>query len=140
MSNNPVELKVPSVGESVTEVEIGHWLKQPGDSVRQDETVVILETDKATVEIPAPVSGRLTEALRQKGDRVQVGDLLGRIDPAETGPPSSADSSPAPSKSLSTATKPFSSPSPPHQPPTAQTQSQRRVMPAAARAMPTSTQ
>jgi 2-oxoglutarate dehydrogenase E2 component (dihydrolipoamide succinyltransferase) len=139
MSNNSVELKVPSVGESVTEVEIGDWLKQPGDSVSQDETVVILETDKATVEIPAPVSGRLAEALRQKGDRVQVGDLLGRIDPGETGTPSSPHSSPAPSASQSTATEPPSPPSPPKQDPAAPTQSsnqsQRRVMPAAARLM-----
>jgi 2-oxoglutarate dehydrogenase E2 component (dihydrolipoamide succinyltransferase) len=80
MNNVTVELKVPSVGESVTEVEIAEWLKQEGDLVRQDESVVVLETDKATVEVPSPVTGRLAKALRSKGDRVQVGDVLGHVE------------------------------------------------------------
>ena len=54
----PVELVVPSVGESITEVEIGDWLKHPGESVNQDEPVVVIETEKVTVELPAPASGR----------------------------------------------------------------------------------
>ena len=50
-----VELRVPSVGESITEVQIGDWLKQVGDSVQTDEILVMIETDKVTVELPAPV-------------------------------------------------------------------------------------
>ncbi len=91
MSNPTVDLKVPSVGESVSEVEIGEWLKHEGDLVRQDESVVVLETDKATMEIPSPVNGRLASMLRKKGDRVQIGDVLGRIEPGEFAmPPANA--------------------------------------------------
>ena len=52
----PVELIVPSVGESITEVEIGDWLKKQGEVVSQDEPVVVIETDKVSVELPAPVA------------------------------------------------------------------------------------
>ena len=70
----PVELKVPSVGESVTEVEIGEWLKSVGDPVKQDDIVVMLETDKVTVELPAPVNGTISKILVKKGDSARVGD------------------------------------------------------------------
>ncbi|MCA9598301.1 MAG: dihydrolipoamide succinyltransferase, partial [Myxococcales bacterium] len=53
----PVELKVPSVGESITEVMIGEWLKSEGDRVERDETICMIETDKVTVELPAPTAG-----------------------------------------------------------------------------------
>ena len=56
-----VELKVPPVGESITEVQIGTWLKREGDAVQRDEVVVMIETDKVTVELPAPVSGVLKQ-------------------------------------------------------------------------------
>ena len=62
-----IELKVPEVGESITEVEIGGWLKAAGQSVQKDEPVVTLESEKATVELPAPESGTLLELLKQKG-------------------------------------------------------------------------
>ena len=61
-----IELKVPAVGESITEVEIGGWLKNKGDSVRKDEPVVALESEKATVELPAPESGTLVQVLKQQ--------------------------------------------------------------------------
>jgi len=80
MNASTLELKVPSVGESVTEVEVGDWLKQPGDAVAQDETLVVLETDKATVEVPSPAAGRLASIARQSGERVKVGDLLGTVE------------------------------------------------------------
>jgi 2-oxoglutarate dehydrogenase E2 component (dihydrolipoamide succinyltransferase) len=80
MNASTLELKVPSVGESVTEVEVGDWIKQPGDSVTKDETLVVLETDKATVEVPSPVAGRLASIARQSGERVKVGDLLGTVE------------------------------------------------------------
>ena len=87
MSNATVELKVPSVGESVTEVEIAEWLKNEGDPVRKDESVLVLETDKATVEVPSPVTGRLAKVLKKKGDRVQVGEVLGHVEAGEFAAP-----------------------------------------------------
>ena len=77
----PVELVVPSVGESITQVEIGDWLKTPGESVSQDEPVVVIETDKVTVELPAPISGTITETLKRKGDKATVGDVIGYMEP-----------------------------------------------------------
>ncbi len=120
MSNPTVELKVPSVGESVTEVEIGEWLKREGDLVRQDESVVVLETDKATMEVPSPVNGRLAGVLRKKGDRVQIGDVLARIEPGE---------STAPTPGVAEAAQPAAVP--------AHEEGAARVMPAAARLMAT---
>ena len=83
MSSTTVELKVPSVGESVTEVEIAEWLKREGDTVGKDENVLVLETDKATLEVPSPVAGRLTKVVKKKGDRVLVGELLGEIEASD---------------------------------------------------------
>src|SRR5215471_812811 len=77
----PVELIVPSVGESITQVEIGDWLKTPGEAVRQDEPVVVIETDKVTVELPAPTSGTITEMLKKKGEKAAVGDVIGYMEP-----------------------------------------------------------
>jgi 2-oxoglutarate dehydrogenase E2 component (dihydrolipoamide succinyltransferase) len=86
----PVELKVPSVGESISEVQIGDWLKNVGDSVSQDDIVVTLETDKVTVELPAPVSGTITKILVKKGDTAHVGDIVGYLEegaaPAKSAP------------------------------------------------------
>jgi 2-oxoglutarate dehydrogenase E2 component (dihydrolipoamide succinyltransferase) len=76
----PVELKVPSVGESITEVEIGDWLKKEGDSVNRDEPVVVIETEKATLEISSPVSGRVTQSLKKKGDKASIGEVIGYIE------------------------------------------------------------
>src|SRR5215471_185601 len=76
----PVELIVPSVGESITQVEIGDWLKTPGEAVRQDEPVVVIETDKVTVELPAPASGTITQMLKQKGEKAAVGDVIGYME------------------------------------------------------------
>ena len=59
----PLELKVPSVGESITEVQIGAWLKRVGEPVRKDESLVEIESDKATAELPAPADGVLTQVL-----------------------------------------------------------------------------
>ena len=77
----PVELVVPSVGESITEVEIGDWLKNPGEQIHQDEPVVVIETEKVTVELPAPASGTLTTMLKHKGDKATVGDVIGYMEP-----------------------------------------------------------
>ena len=75
-----IELKVPSVGESITEVSIGSWLKSEGDRVEQDEPVVELESEKATFEAPAPASGVLVKILKQAGETAQVGEVIGQIE------------------------------------------------------------
>jgi 2-oxoglutarate dehydrogenase E2 component (dihydrolipoamide succinyltransferase) len=71
-----IELKVPAIGESISEVEIGEWLKQKGEAVRKDEPVVSLESEKATVELPSPEAGTLTQILKQKGDVAKVGETI----------------------------------------------------------------
>jgi 2-oxoglutarate dehydrogenase E2 component (dihydrolipoamide succinyltransferase) len=76
----PVELVVPSVGESITEVEIGDWLKKQGEVVNQDDPVVVIETEKVTVELPAPASGTIASVLKNKGDKASVGDVIGYIE------------------------------------------------------------
>src|SRR6476619_687917 len=77
-----IELKIPEVGESVREVQIGRWLKHEGDPVAQDENVVELETDKASMELPAPSAGVLGKILKQEGDMVAVGEGVGLIEPS----------------------------------------------------------
>jgi 2-oxoglutarate dehydrogenase E2 component (dihydrolipoamide succinyltransferase) len=76
----PLELKVPSVGESITEVEISEWHKAEGESVKRDEVVAILETEKVTVELPAPGTGVITKILKKKGETAQVGDVIGYME------------------------------------------------------------
>ena len=73
------EIKVPSLGESVTEATVAKWLKAPGEAVRADEPLVELETDKVTVEVPAPAAGVLAEVAAPVGATVEVGALLGLI-------------------------------------------------------------
>ena len=75
-----IEVKVPEVGESITEVEIGDWLKVVGQSVEQDEDLVVIETDKATVEILAPQAGRLSKILKSSGETAQVGEVIGHLE------------------------------------------------------------
>jgi 2-oxoglutarate dehydrogenase E2 component (dihydrolipoamide succinyltransferase) len=73
------EIRVPTLGESVTEATIGKWFKQPGDPVAVDEPLVELETDKVTIEVPAPAAGTLAEISAQNGETVAVGAILGQI-------------------------------------------------------------
>ncbi|HZV02117.1 MAG TPA: 2-oxoglutarate dehydrogenase complex dihydrolipoyllysine-residue succinyltransferase [Planctomycetota bacterium] len=77
-----VDLKVPSLGESVREASIEKWLKKEGDFVKRDEPVVSLESDKANVEVPAPVGGILKQVLKTAGAKVAIGEVLARIEPA----------------------------------------------------------
>jgi len=76
-----IELKVPAIGESITEVEIGDWLKSEGDLVEKDQPVVALESEKATVELPAPESGTLTRLLKKKGEVAKVGEVIAYLEP-----------------------------------------------------------
>ncbi len=105
------EIRVPTLGESVTEATIGKWFKQRGDVVAADEPLVELETEKVTVEVPAPAAGILSEIVAKDGETVSVGALLGQISQGEGGkvapakpaeiakaaPPPKAAAAPAPS-------------------------------------------
>jgi 2-oxoglutarate dehydrogenase E2 component (dihydrolipoamide succinyltransferase) len=79
------EIRVPQLGESVTEATIGKWFKAQGDAVKVDEPLVELETDKVTVEVPAPAGGVLASIAAQPGQTVNVGALLGAIEEGATG-------------------------------------------------------
>jgi 2-oxoglutarate dehydrogenase E2 component (dihydrolipoamide succinyltransferase) len=91
------DIRVPTLGESVTEATIGKWFKQPGDAVAVDEPLVELETDKVTIEVPAPTAGVLSEIAAKNGDTVAVGALLGAITPGAGGAaaPAAAPAAPA---------------------------------------------
>src|SRR6516164_544052 len=73
------EIRVPTLGESVTEATIGRWFKKTGEAVAVDEPLVELETDKVTIEVPSPSAGVLGEIAAKDGDTVAVGALLGMI-------------------------------------------------------------
>ncbi|MEL7088779.1 MAG: 2-oxo acid dehydrogenase subunit E2 [Planctomycetota bacterium] len=101
----PTELIVPEVGESITEVEIGQWLKNEGDAVGKDDPLVEIETDKVTLELPAPADGAIVKITHPQGTPAKVGDVIGTF---EEGAPGSGASdggklekaeAPAPSKS-----------------------------------------
>src|ERR1700758_1837296 len=80
------EIRVPALGESVTEAPIGKWFKKPGDRVAVDEPLVELETDKVTIEVPAPAAGVLGTISAKNGETVAVGALLGQIEAAAAAP------------------------------------------------------
>ena len=91
------EIRVPTLGESVTEATIGRWFKKAGDAVAVDEPLVELETDKVTIEVPAPSAGTLGEIAAKDGETVAVGALLGQInDGAAAAKPAAAPAKVAP--------------------------------------------
>jgi 2-oxoglutarate dehydrogenase E2 component (dihydrolipoamide succinyltransferase) len=109
------EIRVPTLGESITEATIGRWFKKPGEPVKADEPVVELETEKVTLEVNAPASGVLSEITVKDGETVSVGTLLGRISerapaPAEVKPveakPVEAEAKAAEAKPAEAAVKP----------------------------------
>jgi 2-oxoglutarate dehydrogenase E2 component (dihydrolipoamide succinyltransferase) len=93
-----IEIKVPAMGESVTEATVARWFKKEGESVKRDEPLVELETDKVTVEVPAPADGAIETISVKTGDTVQVGALLGSIAEGKAGaaPKAEAPKSEAP--------------------------------------------
>ncbi|MDM7849530.1 2-oxoglutarate dehydrogenase complex dihydrolipoyllysine-residue succinyltransferase [Pseudochrobactrum kiredjianiae] len=117
------EIRVPTLGESVTEATIGKWLKKVGDVIVADEPLVELETDKVSIEVPAPVSGVLTEIAAQEGDNVGLDALLGQIDA------SGAASAPAAKPAAAPAAAPVAAVAP------AATSSSMPAAPAAAKLM-----
>ncbi len=90
------EIRVPTLGESVSEATVGTWFKKVGDTVKADEPLVELETDKVTVEVPAPASGVLTEIVAQNGETVGLDALLGQIAEGAAGSTSAAAPAAAP--------------------------------------------
>ena len=89
------EIRVPTLGESVTEATVGQWFKKTGDAISADEPVVELETDKVTLEVPAPAGGSLGEILVKEGDTVEVGALLGMIEEGAGAPAAAPEEKPA---------------------------------------------
>jgi 2-oxoglutarate dehydrogenase E2 component (dihydrolipoamide succinyltransferase) len=111
-----VELKVPPVGESITEVAVGEWLKGEGTFVNLDEAVVVVESDKVNLEVPAPASGVLVRVLKKRGEMARIGEVIGEIEPG-----------------AAPAVKPVETPA--AAPEAAKATAEARVMPAAARVL-----
>src|ERR1017187_10551739 len=97
-----VEVKIPEVGESIVEVQIGQWLKSEGEAVRKDESLAVIDSEKTTFDLPAPEGGKLSRILHQAGDTVKVGTTIAQIDsdgaagqsPQQTAPTSGAPAQP----------------------------------------------
>ncbi|MGZ3266477.1 MAG: biotin/lipoyl-containing protein, partial [Croceibacterium sp.] len=89
------EIRVPTLGESVTEATIGRWFKKAGDAVAVDEPLVELETDKVTIEVPAPSAGTLGDIIAKDGETVAVGALLGQINDGAAGAAAKPAAAPA---------------------------------------------
>src|SRR5579871_4573849 len=102
------EIRVPTLGESVTEATIGRWFKKAGDAVRADEPIVELETDKVTLEVNAPTAGVLAEIAAKDGETVGVGALLGQIAEggAATAPKEGPKAAPAIAETVKAAPEP----------------------------------
>ena len=114
-----IDIKVPAMGESVTEATIAKWFKKEGDAVKRDEPLLELETDKVTVEVPSPADGSIESIAALAGTTVQVGALLGAIAEGKTGAESKAGSAPAakaetaPKPTAPAAAKPAAAPAAP---------------------------
>src|SRR5579863_1848221 len=106
------EIRVPTLGESVTEATIGRWFKKAGDAVSVDEPLVELETDKVTIEVPAPAAGVLGDIVAKDGETVAVGALLGQINDGAAGAAARTTAAPAKSASASAAPPPAAKASP----------------------------
>ena len=109
-----IEIKVPAMGESVTEATISKWFKKEGDAVKRDEPLLELETDKVTVEVPSPADGAIESINVQAGATVQVGALLGAIAEGKGGSAPAKPAAPAPKAPSTTAEapKPAAAPAP----------------------------
>ncbi|MGH6779749.1 MAG: 2-oxoglutarate dehydrogenase complex dihydrolipoyllysine-residue succinyltransferase [Bradyrhizobium sp.] len=107
------EIRVPTLGESITEATIGRWFKKAGDPVAVDEPLVELETDKVTIEVPAPSAGTLGEITAKDGETVAVGALLGQInDGAATARPAAAPAAAKPAAPPPPRSQPAAAPAP----------------------------
>jgi 2-oxoglutarate dehydrogenase E2 component (dihydrolipoamide succinyltransferase) len=118
----PVELKVPSVGESITEVQLGQALKKEGDTAAKDQGLIEIETDKVTLELPAPIAGKVSKWLKKQGDKAAVGEVIGYMEEAGA---------------LSSTAAPSAAPAPGTAASAKSSDAKGHVMPAAARAAAT---
>ncbi len=125
-----IEIKVPPLGESITEATVSRWLKQEGDAVAIGDTLVELETDKITVEVPALNAGVLRTRTKREGDVVQVAETLGVL---EAGATAAAAPSPAPAPVAAAAPAPTPAPAPAPTPVAAAAPSEVRAAPSAAK-------
>ena len=107
-----IEIKVPTMGESVTEATVARWFKKEGDSVARDEPLLELETDKVTVEVPAPASGALQSITVKEGATVQVGTVLGAIAEGAAGAKSAPAAAPKAEAPKAEAPRPVEAPKP----------------------------
>src|SRR6202049_2301120 len=107
------EIRVPTLGESVTEATIGRWFKKAADAVAVDEPLVELETDKVTIEVPAPSAGTLSEIAAKDGETVAVGALLGQIKDGAAGAAAKPAAAPAKAAAPPPAPPPAAPPPPP---------------------------
>ena len=123
-----ISIKVPPLGESIVEATVALWVKREGDTVAQGDTIVELETDKITVEVPALKAGTLVKRLHQEGDVVKVDDELGQIDETATAPAPRATAAVAAAGASTSAPTATQAPAPPSAPsPTRASPAARRV-------------
>jgi pyruvate/2-oxoglutarate dehydrogenase complex dihydrolipoamide acyltransferase (E2) component len=115
----PIELKVPVIGESVSEIFIGQWYKGEGSTVAVDENLVELESEKATLDVPSPSAGVITKILKQAGETAEVGEVIAYLDadgapaPAAKAPEKAPEpAAPAPAPPVAEAPKPAPAPMP----------------------------
>jgi 2-oxoglutarate dehydrogenase E2 component (dihydrolipoamide succinyltransferase) len=108
-----IEIRVPTLGESITEATVGKWFKQPGEAIKADEPLVELETDKVTLEVNAPASGVLAEIAVPTGDTVAVGALLGSVGAADAAAAPKAGGAPAAASAPAKAAAPAAASMPP---------------------------
>jgi len=125
-----MELKVPSVGESITEVQIGDWLVKEGMSAEKEQAIVVIETDKVTVELPAPAAGTVTKMLKKKGDKALVGEVIGYLEAGVVAAKPAPVAAAVPAAAAATAGA-----APANAPTTPPGGGDTRVMPSAARAL-----
>lgn len=121
------DVKVPVLGESITEATVGEWLKKPGDTVALDEPIASLETDKVSVEVPSPVAGVMGEQLAKVGDTVEVGAVIATI--SEGGAAAAPSAAPAPAEA------PAATPAAPAAAPAAPTSDAAALSPSVRRAV-----
>src|SRR5476649_868309 len=97
------EIRVPTLGESISEATVGKWFKKAGESVKADEPLVELETDKVTLEVNAPSPGVLSEIVAETGQTVAIGALLGQVAAGAASPAPAAARAPAAAAKLAPA-------------------------------------
>ena len=109
----PIDLKIPVVGESITEVQISEWLKAEGDLVKADEPVAVIDSEKTTFDLPAPQAGKLTKILHQAGETITIGTVVAQFEAAgDAAPAQPAEPKPAAKAAAASPEKPKTKKSP----------------------------